>query len=83
MTETMREHLSVADMFRQNNPALAEDLLQGAEAIGAFMGLRPRQVYHQRKRLPVFHIGAVICARKSTLLTWIAEQEQKARAANG
>lgn len=62
---------------------LAGDLLQGAVAIGTFMGLRPRQVYHQRKRLPVFQIGAVICARKSTLLAWIEEQERKARAING
>lgn len=64
--------------MRQRESALAEDMLQGAEEIGAFMGLDPRQVYHQRKRLPVFKIGALICARKSTILRWIAEQESKA-----
>ncbi len=63
---------------RHHDPfVLADDMLQGAEAIGSFMGLDPRQVYHQRKRLPTFKIGALICARKSTLLRWIAEQEAK------
>lgn len=57
---------------------LANDMLQGADAIGEFMGLDPRQVYHQRKRLPTFKIGATICARKSTLLRWIEDQEAKA-----
>nr|WP_295831158.1 hypothetical protein [uncultured Azospirillum sp.] len=59
--------------------SIAHDLLQGAEAIGAFMGLDPRQVYYQSKRLPIFKIGALICARKSTLIRWIEEQESRTR----
>ncbi|MBK3800976.1 DNA-binding protein [Azospirillum brasilense] len=64
---------------QQGQSALADDMLHGADAIGSFLGLKPRQVYHQRKRLPVFQIGAALCARKSTLLRWITEQEAKAQ----
>lgn len=66
---------------RHHDPVLADDMLQGAEAIGTFMGMEPRQVYHQRKRLPTFKIGALICARKSTLMRWIEEQEAKSMGA--
>lgn len=59
---------------------IADDMLQGADAIAAFMGLSPRQVYHQQKRLPVFNIGSMLCARRSTLLAWVEEQEKKAAA---
>lgn len=53
------------------------DLLTGAEAIAAFMGLKPRRVYHlaETQKLPVFRLGATLCARKSTLLAWIERME--------
>lgn len=56
---------------------LADDLLRGTREIAAFLGLPNRVVsYHiECDRLPVFRLGALICARKSTLLAWIAEQE--------
>ena len=57
---------------------LADDMLEGADEIGAFMGLRPRQVYHLQDKLPVFQIGAKLFARKSTIVRWIAEQEGRA-----
>jgi hypothetical protein len=64
---------------------LADDLLTGADAIGEFLfgedpGAR-RKVYHltgevkPEDRLPVFKMGAILCARKSTLLGWIADRE--------
>jgi hypothetical protein len=61
---------------------LGQDLLRGAEEIAAFLfGDRKhrRKVYYlagdAKARLPVFRMGAVICARKSTLLTWVEAQE--------
>lgn len=59
---------------------LSADLLHGADEIAEFVGLDRRAVYHlaQTSKLPVFRMGSVICARKSTLLKWIAEQEGKA-----
>lgn len=72
----------VASMENAHHTGLADDMLQGAAAIGSFMGLGERQVYHQRNRLPVFKIGALLCARKSTLMRWIAEQEAKATGAS-
>ena len=56
---------------------LADDLLQGADSIAAFMGVTRRQAYHwaAEGRIPVFKLGALICARKSTILNWIAQQE--------
>ena len=62
---------------------LADDLLRGADKIAEFLFGDPgqrRKVYHLREcsRLPVFKLGAVLCARKSVLLAWIAEQEARA-----
>ena len=59
---------------------LSDDLLKGAKEIAEFLlgdSKQRRQIYHlaQHGRLPVFKIGATICARRSTLLTWIEEQE--------
>lgn len=61
--------------------SLAGDILYGADAIAEFMygsTTARRAVYNlvQNKRIPHFRIGATVCARKSVLLSWIAEQEQ-------
>ncbi len=42
------------------------------------------KVYHlaQTSRLPVFKLGAILCARKSQLLAWIERQESKATEAS-
>jgi hypothetical protein len=63
---------------------LADDLLRGAAEIAQFVFGDPaerRRVYHlatevkQENRIPVFRLGNLLCARRSTLLRWIAEQE--------
>jgi hypothetical protein len=56
------------------------DLLTGADAIAAFMGVKPRRVYHlaETLRLPVFRLGATLCARRSTLIRWIEDMERSA-----
>lgn len=58
------------------------DILYGAEEIALFLfgdKAHRRRVYRKisKYRLPVFRIGEHICARKSVLLAWIAEQEKK------
>ncbi len=61
---------------------LADDLLRGADEIASFIfgerGSR-RKVYYLAEcaRLPVFRLGAVLCARRSVLMRWIASQESK------
>jgi hypothetical protein len=63
------------------SPAPAgRDLLYGSPAIADFLGLSARQVRYLRNanRLPTFNVGGQICARASTLLSWIAEQEAAA-----
>lgn len=54
------------------------DLLSGAEAIAAYIGVKPRRIYHlaETRRLPVFRIGSTLCARRSTLLRWIEDMER-------
>jgi hypothetical protein len=55
---------------------LAEDILHGAQAIADFGGWTRRQVYHFVGRgLPVFRMGSILCARKSSILAWIELQE--------
>lgn len=53
------------------------DLLYGMAAIGKHVGLTARQVEHivARGELPVFKVGRIICARRSTLAAHFAEQE--------
>jgi hypothetical protein len=61
-----------------NNDNIAADVLRGADAIAAFLGLPRRAIYHSAAKgdLPVFRLGETILARKSTLLDWIASQER-------
>lgn len=55
------------------------DLLIGYKAIGRYLGMTPRQVeYHANAgHLPTFPMGGLKCARRSSLLRWIEEQERK------
>lgn len=62
---------------------LSTDLIEGADQIAIFMYgdvKKRRRVYHlaETSSLPVFRLGNILCARKSTLLAWIAEQEKAA-----
>jgi hypothetical protein len=66
----------------ETHPEFSKDLLRGAEAISEFLygdsELR-RKVYHlaATSNLPVFKLGSMICARKSVLLKWIGDQEER------
>lgn len=64
---------------------LAQDLMSGAGAIAQFMfgdnaEANRRKVYHAADKLglPCFKIGGTLCARRSTILTWIEKQENAA-----
>lgn len=61
---------------------LAPDLLCGADQIAEFLfgnARQRRKVYHlaETSRLPVFRLGSKLCARRSVLMGWIAEQERR------
>jgi len=63
---------------------LANDLLRGADEIAEFIfGKRGgrRKIYYlaETSHLPVFRLGAVLCARRSVLLRWISGQESRVR----
>jgi len=64
------------------NDQLASDVLRGAAAIAEFLygdaGERPK-VYRNAARYTFWREGAVICARRSTLMAEIAEREAAAR----
>jgi hypothetical protein len=57
------------------------DLLVGAESIAEYVfgdkGEKFR-VYHNPGSLPVFRIGALLCARKATINQWLADREREA-----
>jgi hypothetical protein len=66
----------------------ASDMLRGTESISEFLfGSHDerRKVYHlaATSHLPTFELGSMICARKSVLLKWIEEQEQRKPSADG
>lgn len=68
----------------EHDPEFAKDLLRGAVELAQFLygGADPklrRKVYHLagKSNLPVFKLGSMICARKSVLLKWIRDQEER------
>lgn len=68
-----------------NNTAeeeFSKDILRGAAAIAEFLfgdRMHRRKVFYlaERSRLPIFRFRSQLCARKSTLLKWIEEQEKR------
>jgi hypothetical protein len=56
------------------------DLLLGADAIAAFLGISRRQCYRlvYDRIIPSFKAGGTVAARKSSLTKWMAEAEQVA-----
>ena len=85
MTETLRRASETAGPDTGEVRPLGSDLLRGADEIAEFMFGTPmerRKIYHlaDTKKLPVFRLGALLCARKSTLLSWIEAQESAAAA---
>lgn len=71
---------------QKNHAHLADDILEGAEAIADFLfcgtsdherGRNRRKVYYlaENCQLPFFRLGAILCIRKSVLLDFIAAQE--------
>ncbi len=69
---------------RRAAESLANDVLRGAGQIATFLFgdvAARRRVYDlaDSGALPVFRLGTTICARRSTLLAWIADQERATR----
>jgi hypothetical protein len=67
---------------------LSRDLLRGADELALFLygdASFRRKVYHlaATSNLPIFKLGAMICARKSVLLAWIEDQERRHANDNG
>jgi hypothetical protein len=72
-------------------PALADDLLRGAQAIAAFLGCEAREIHYLEERRksgrrvswPIFKVDGRYHARRSTLLAFIEEQERAAAGPDG
>ena len=64
---------------RGEDPAadVCRDLMIGAGAIATFLGMSRRQLYHAAEHgyLPTFKIGALVCARRTTLVRWLEVAE--------
>lgn len=62
---------------------IADDVLKGASEIAAFLGEDRRSVFYMISKgvIPHFRLGESIRARKSTLRSWVAEQEKAGAAA--
>jgi hypothetical protein len=73
----------VPDEMQNRDSEFAQDLLRGAKEIAIFLygdAKFRRRVYHliATSRLPHFTLGgSVICARKSVLLDFVKQQEQR------
>jgi hypothetical protein len=70
----------------ESHSNLADDILEGADAIAEFLfGSKEerRRIYYlaETSKLPLFRLGAVLCARKSVLLNYITSQENRVLAA--
>lgn len=78
--------MSQSTMYAPDSPAqagddrLAHDILKGAQQIAFFLfgqDADRRQVYNlaETGAIPTFRLGRIICARRSTLRSWIGRQE--------
>lgn len=84
MTENTSHITAATAAIKAPPPSLGDDLLRGADAIAEFLfGDRNqrRKIYYltgeAKIRMPHFRLGAIICARKSTLLRWIENHERR------
>jgi hypothetical protein len=70
----------------EHDPEFAEDLLHGAEEIAQLLcgDRKRRRIDHlvATSNLSVFKLGSMICARKSVLLKWIKDQEERRASAS-
>jgi len=64
------------------NDNMRGDVLMGAGAIAAYLGLTARQVYRlvYADEIPAFKLGGSIAARRTTLARWLDDVENGARA---
>lgn len=60
-----------------NDNEIVGDLLLGADAIAAFLGVTRRQTYRltYENIIPTFKAGGSVAARRSSLRRWMDEQE--------
>lgn len=79
---TMATAVTAAVETHEEAAAISDDLLRGAEEIALFIfgnaSMRRRVYYYARNRnlaMPVFRMGGVFCARKSSLRAWVNRQE--------
>lgn len=69
----------------EGNQRLADgDVLSGMKAIADALGVPKRQAYHwsYTAGLPTFRIGRTVCARRASLLAWLAKQEAQPTSPN-
>ena len=54
-------------------PLVGGDLLEGARAIGQYLGVSPRRALYllENRQIPSFKIGHTHVARRSTLQEWL------------
>lgn len=71
--------------MEKDRKTLAEDLLRGASEISEFFygdasTVNRKRIYHlaDSGTFPTFRMGAVLCARQSTLMAYIEGQERAA-----
>lgn len=62
----------------------SDDLLRGADEIAKFLfgeNADRRKIYYlcERTNFPAFRLGSMLCARKSVLLKWISDQENRTK----
>lgn len=74
------------ELLNGNLEEFATDLLRGAEEIAKFLfgdAAQRRKVYHlaEKTNFPIFRLGSLLCARRTKVLHWIAEQEDRQRKA--
>jgi hypothetical protein len=60
-------------------PKLADDLLVGAKAISAWLGVPERKIFYwaETKRIPIFRVGNQLAGRKSTIARHFEKLEAK------
>lgn len=65
-------------MTEEAGEAPPSDLLSGWQMIARYLGRTERSAIHlhQAHGLPVFKIGAIVCARRSSIELWAERKER-------
>lgn len=79
LTALRRELSGLSPAINGGQSDAPADLLYGVAAIATHLGITERRALYlkEKRSIPTFNIDKTVCARRSSLNEWLAEQEAR------